>query len=230
MHRRPDAARLGRSRSLPRGDRRLARARAAGEGVHAGGRGRRAARRRARGGVGRARRTVHRDRQLLRAFHDVAGGRRAGRRDRRVRRRPSPWFGGEPGRVGAPRSDGRRSPHRPDGHARVLPAHPPRCRTRGARRRRRRPVVGGGRALARRVGGAGVHRRRPRGAAGHRRLRGVDAEGRARAGPWRSTTSSPTRPTAGDRPTSGSTCRRWRAAGSAEVAATGSLRVLRRIG
>ena len=38
------------------------------------------ARRRARGGVGRARRTVRRDRQLLRAFHHVAGAAARGRR------------------------------------------------------------------------------------------------------------------------------------------------------
>ena len=44
----------------------------------------------------------------------------------RVRRRPPPWVGGEPGRLGVPRPDRRRRADRADGHAAVLP---PRCCT-----------------------------------------------------------------------------------------------------
>ena len=147
-----------------------------------------------------------------RSTSGCGGGAR--RRDRRVRRRPSPRFGGEPGRVGAPRPDGRRPPHRPDGHAAVLPADrstTPVSRRSSSPSSGRSPVVAAHWPTRRRrscssTAVTACSRRVDDYEGGPRTSRSV-----AR---WRSTTSSPTRPTAAGRPTSRSTCPRWRAAGS----------------
>ena len=115
--------------------------------------------------------------------------------------------------LGAPRPDGRRRRDRPDGHAAVLPARPsttPGSRTTSS------PSSGGRRssprywptpaALVFIDGGHGVEPARPTTRAGRRTS--------PSAARWRSTTCSPTRPTAAGRRTSRSSCRPWRAAAS----------------
>ena len=96
-------------------------------------------------------RPAARDRLLLRQVRGVPRRGGPSRRDGAVHRRPSPWLGGEPSRVGTPRPRARRPRDRPHGHAAVLPAHdrdapssktsssrssgtPRRSRRRGARR------------------------------------------------------------------------------------------------
>ena len=159
-------------------------------------------------------RADRRDRLLLRPLDDLAGSCRCERRHRRVRRRPPSGFGGEPAGVGVARPDRRRSAHRQDGHAAVLPGRGPRRRPRGARHRRRRALAGR-RPLLVDAGGDGLHRRRPRRRAGApRTTRGGPATSPS-AARWPSTTSSRTRPTAAARRTSRSSCPRWPAVASA---------------
>ena len=67
---------------------------------------------------------------------------------RRGDRGPPPRLGGEPARLGVPRRQPGRPGHRPPGHPAALPGHPGRGRARGAGDRDRRPVRGGGRAVA----------------------------------------------------------------------------------
>ena len=125
----------------------------------------------------------------------------AAARERRlgvVHRRPPPRLGGEPGGVGAPRRAARRPPHRPHGHAAVVPAHDGGRRARGRRDRGDRQLADRRRALGD-AARARVHRRRSRVRRRARRLRGLVALRRARAACSCSTTCSRTRPTVGRR-------------------------------
>ena len=74
-----------------------------------------------------------------------------------------------------------------------------------------------------------VHRRRPRRGAGPRRLRALDARTSSPAAPSASTTSSPTPPTAAARPYEQIYLPALAVGRFEEVAAVGSLRVLRRV-
>ena len=129
-----------------------------------------------------------------------------------LHRRPPPRLGGEPGRLGAPRPEPGRRRARADGHAPGVPAHPRPGRPRGPGRRRGRPIHDGVAALAHAAVDA-LHRRGPRRGARAERLHRLGVLAAADGAAWSSTTSSPTRPTAGSRRTT-SSCARSRAATS----------------
>ena len=184
-----------------------------GHRLHAARRGRRALRGRADGGCGRAR-----ARRYSRSARTAVARRSGWARPPvsghgRLRRRPPPRLGGEPGRLGVARRLARRRRARVMDTLPTLPPHHLRRRPGGGGGRRRRSVADRRPPLAH-AAGAALHRRRPRRRAGPGRLRGLDAPRRAAAGSWPSTTSSPTRPTAAARPTRTSTCRPWPAAAS----------------